>query len=134
MSLAWCNRYVGIPYKPQGRDEAGIDCWGLPMLVYRNERGIELPEFAGEYSDKIEAAEIARISRRELGSGRWAEVSEPRMFDLLGFKVSDFESHVGIWIAPGEMLHAVNGDCVKIERFDRGAWSRRLIGTYRWVG
>ena len=36
----WQNKYVGIPYKDNGRDLDGMDCWGLARYVYNKEFNI----------------------------------------------------------------------------------------------
>lgn len=131
MTIAWCRHYVGIPYKPLGRDKSGIDCWGLPILVYRQELDLELPDYSGEYSEQIDVEQIAGIARREIASQRWTKVNEPRPFDICGFRLSQSESHTGIWCAPGQMLHAERM-YVKIGRYDQGAWGSRFIGFYRF--
>ena len=40
----WANKYVGLPWAWKGRTSEGVDCYGLLRLVYRDERGIALPE------------------------------------------------------------------------------------------
>ncbi|MBN9243373.1 MAG: C40 family peptidase [Mesorhizobium sp.] len=126
--------YVGIPDLAKGRTRDGADCWGLAMLVYREELGIDLPDHAAEYLDDRDAAEIAAIAGREKVAGRWQKVEEPRLFDLLLFTVGGHDSHVGIYVAPGQMLHTIKGDYAKIGRYDIAPWRGRFVGAYRWVG
>jgi cell wall-associated NlpC family hydrolase len=52
------NKYVGIPWAAGGRTERATDCWGLVMQVYRNEYGVELSDFLGDYSDHTTASMI----------------------------------------------------------------------------
>ena len=132
--MSWVAPYVGIPDLAKGRSRAGTDCWGLAMLVYRDIKRIDLPDYAAEYLDDRDHAEIGAIARREKFATRWRLVAEPQEFDLLLFVVARHDSHVGIHLAPGQMLHVVKDDYSKIGRYDAASWAGRLAGTYRWVG
>ena len=46
MPLHDFNKYIGIPYKNQGRGWDGVDCWGLYYLIFKTELNIELPDFS----------------------------------------------------------------------------------------
>ena len=43
--MNWVQDYVGLPYEMCGRSFEGVDCWGLVVMVYRNELGIVLPDW-----------------------------------------------------------------------------------------
>jgi len=45
MSDAWINAYVGVPFKINGRDRDGFDCWGLICTVFNEQRGVRLPDW-----------------------------------------------------------------------------------------
>jgi cell wall-associated NlpC family hydrolase len=57
-AYAWINDYVGTPHKTNGRDRAGWDCWGLMRAVWREQKGIDLPDFTAPHDATfIEAVE-----------------------------------------------------------------------------
>src|SRR4029077_19729927 len=71
-SRAWINDYVGVPYRHNGRDRAGWDCWGLVLAVYRDMLGLELPDWRW--------AEPFSLSARVAVFGNaWAKVRESGM-------------------------------------------------------
>ncbi len=122
-------RYIGIPKLAGGRTLAGLDCWGLPWLIYRDELGILLPEYDGAYVDTSERDTIARL----IDGGRhvWRDVDSPRPFDLLLFEVEGIASHIGIARNAREMLHVEDRDgscCVELRR---SPWRRRLVAIGR---
>lgn len=81
----WYNKYIGIPYKDKGRDEAGVDCWGLVALVYKNEFGIELPSFTDTYSsaDDSDSVEYAISHNKD----SWQEVEVGTIGSVVLFRV-----------------------------------------------
>jgi len=136
--MTWWNDYVGIPYASRGRDRAGIDCWGLARLVYREQFDRDLPSFDGEYVDEHDReANAELIARRVEGWQRLDGTPEPG--DLVLFWIADPEtkkrhlSHIGIAAAPGHFLHARQGTDSTIERLDAGVWKHRVEGFYRYT-
>jgi hypothetical protein len=62
---------IGIPYKPHGRGEKGIDCFGLIWLIARR-RGTPIPDMWYEKSDPALMSlaglmKVHKLSRREEG-------------------------------------------------------------------
>ncbi|MGZ9811292.1 C40 family peptidase [Pseudoroseicyclus sp. H15] len=123
------SAYVGLPWLERGRTAAGVDCWGLAGLVYGLELGIELPSYAGDYVSPHELVELDRL----ISAGRedWLPVADPQPFDLLLFRRSHFDSHVGICVTPRAMLHATSTDCSKIVDPTGPRWAPRFTGAFR---
>lgn len=44
------DNYIGLPYKENGRDDSGIDCWGLARKFYKDELAIDLPSYVDLYT------------------------------------------------------------------------------------
>lgn len=42
------DKYIGIPWVEGGREFTGADCFGILMLYYKNELGIEIPDYMPE--------------------------------------------------------------------------------------
>lgn len=127
----WYNKYIGIPYKDKGRDEAGLDCWGLVALVYKNEFGIELPSFTDTYSsaDDSDSVEYAISHNKD----SWQAVEVGTIGSVVLFRVLGTLSHVGIYIGNNQFIHARSeGIEVVIENLDSGSWKHRFAGFYEY--
>lgn len=132
--MSWSNKYVGIPYVDMGRNHAGCDCWGLARLVYAEQLDATLPDYAGGYASAEEQAEVASLIGGETAGAVWVPVSIPQSFDLLLYRHGRHNSHIGIFVAPGLMLHMATDDQSKLERTDAGRWPARRVGVYRYYG
>ena len=125
----WWNEYVGIPYKAQGRDRDGVDCWGLVRLVYADQFQTELPTLVENYASDNQPSISALVHQTRADC--WEPVTTPMAGDVVLFKMLGQLSHVGIAAAPGTFLHAREGYAATIERLDSGAWKNRFEGFYR---
>jgi len=105
---------VGIPYRLGGRDETGLDCWGLVRLYYLRERGIDLPLLPG-----IASQDILGISREiyKEKNGPWREVETPREGTVVGMSLRHIIHHVGLWTEAdgGKVVHCWEGGSVIAE-------------------
>lgn len=136
-SAPWWGRYIGIPFVDRGFDLAGCHCWGLIWLVYRNERGVDLPTYG-----EISASDLIAIAR-EIDAGKcdpWVPVvGERRPFDVQtmwsrikidGAWMRD-QGHVGIMVSPTHMLHVeYSTAAVCVPLTDRSV-RYRLLQTFR---
>lgn len=132
--MSWANAYVGVPYQEHGRTDAGWDCWGLIVAVYRKELGIELPSYSSRYTDtvrEIDGAGIGGAFADEVAS--WRLVEEPEPFDAVWCRMVGIECHVGVLVGPGRMLHALAGCDTCVVRIDQTGWRRRVQRCYRHV-
>lgn len=124
---AWWDDYRGIPYVDLGRTpDPGLDCWGLVRWVKREREGVELPSLAG-YARADRSETIARESER------WADVTDaPRPGDVAVFNTRGRADHVALIVAPGLMLHVVEGGVSDVVRMDHPLWRRRLASVWRY--
>ena len=125
------DRLVGIPYAEHGRDYSGADCWGIVWLYYRDVRGIVLPDYLDEMSTvDFRRDQIGKVVTR----GReedWQQVADPRAGNVVLMRVGRQESHVGIYLDGGRVLHSEEpGDVSKIERVDAARLRNRVVGFY----
>lgn len=126
--MHWSEQYLGIPYAEQGRAATGSDCWGLVCLVLPA-RGRPVPSYAGLYASAAERQEIAGLI--EGAKPQWRRVDQAQELDLVTFRRGRLESHIGIVVRPGLMLHITQDKPSCIERYDTGYWANRLTGIWR---
>jgi cell wall-associated NlpC family hydrolase len=128
----WVAGYVGLPFAPGGRSRAGLDCWGLVALAYRERFARDLPDYDGPFwekgasADEIEAA-AAAFSKAFV---RVPE-GEEREGDIVLARMAGAPIHVGLVIQRGFMLHIEQASDSCVERYDRTRWASRVEGIYR---
>ena len=110
---SWCEHYVSLSYDQ-------VNCWGLVRLVYKEIYGVEL----------LEVHEQGEL----ITDGFWRLVPEnenKQTSDVLLFKDSKIDRHVGILLNDHYMLHADRNCGTVIERWGARTWVPRLRGVYR---
>lgn len=123
------EKYIGIPYKANGRDYDGIDCWGLVRLVYKEELGIDLPSLDGEYQIDDDARIQDLFAQYKEG---WKPSEGIEAGDVVLFRVLGSETHVGIAVSPTQFLHSRDNQNSAIESFDNHKWKSRFVGAYKY--
>lgn len=124
------RRAIGVPFVINGRDWSGWDCWGLVFTAYREIYDISIAKLSDDYDAETTFEELSRIADTERAA-EWNEVSEPRIGDVVLFRVSRFQSHVAIVAEHGQMLHAMRGVGTCCERLGTITWAKRHVGYFR---
>ena len=129
--MSWALRYVGLPFEDGGRGPAVVDCWGLVLLAYRQEKNIVLPDYG-----EISAQEARRISRATLDQqthGPWRQVSEPQEFDVVVMRAPAHRllCHIGVMISPHIVLHVERGSDTCLQNVEDFSIRPRLSGFWR---
>lgn len=129
--MSWSDRFVGLPWAEFGRSRDGCDCWGLACVIYREELGVSLPDYLG-YGSVEEHGEIAALIDGARHSPLWIPVDGPAVaFDIAVFRRGRWDTHLGVVIHHGVMIHMVDGDGAKVAAYRDGRWGHRLEGHYR---
>jgi hypothetical protein len=120
----WAAAYVGRPWDGQHNH-----CWAFCRLVWRERFGLDVPEMP------IDGADPRLIRRAFAGAperGRWQRVDTPTEGDAVLMAQGARACHVGIWIDPGAVLHAVAGPgAVCTPRARLRDMGYRIVGHYR---
>tara|TARA_R110000822_G_scaffold68652_2_gene167019 strand:+ start:76 stop:489 length:414 start_codon:yes stop_codon:yes gene_type:complete len=128
----WSTAYIGIPVAPLGSTRAGVDCWGLVMLVYKEVFGIALEPHKthllaahrGEFPDLTDFTAITEPT------------DDPQDGDALQmWSILDgvrSQNHVGLVIEkPRRILHVQEGVGSVIMDISKRANRWRPITYYR---
>lgn len=121
---------VGLPYKDLGRDEKGIDCFGLVMKIYAR-RGIIVPDIKYGLTD-ADRAEALSSPKNLIG---WFPC-ELRPGAVITFRRNGYVQHCGVCIDDDRFIHASEDHgCVVIGRLSRNAnlHNRMISGTFDYA-
>lgn len=88
VQIAYQN--LGVPYVWGGTTQAGWDCSGMVGFVYNQATGKSLP----------------RTVDGMVGSGMLSATSQPQPGDLVVYSNGVSNYHIGIYVGPGQMIHA----------------------------
>ena len=105
------ENYIGIPFLKNGNNRNGCDCWKLIVMVYREQLGIDLPDYAEIFVDDSLASlkKVARTMKEE--RLKWQQVQTPIPYDVILLRVDGLVCHAGLVIDRRRMLHiAVHRD------------------------
>lgn len=128
------SKYVlaEIPFKIGGRGLDGIDCWGLAVLFYKEQLGLEIPEYDDVYK-RYTPLGISKYSILKAYQD-WECVTNPRNGDIVLCKNEAVPMHVGIYKEHGKMLHIEMGKTPVIAGLEDNKWRSNVLGYYRLKG
>lgn len=138
----WTDKYIAIPYLGKGSTLAGCDCWGLVELIYRNELGVELPNYMDVPHDNL--IKINRKIQSEVQEGYWKKIvsGQEKKYDIILMRGQFKDSqdtlrsapiHVGIVIDCNLLLHVEEGaNSVCCNYSTHPKIKERVHGFYRY--
>ena len=119
------NDYIRVPFVDRGRSWQGADCWGLVVLFYRREFGIDL-EDVSYYSNSNALDEVSCAVGKE--KQNWYQVWSKSYGDVILMRVRGWPTHVGIYVGKQRVLHAQQQVGVTVERISH---LQNIEGYYR---
>ena len=126
------RKYLGIPFRHNGRGMDGVDCLGLMLMVLRD-AGIDLPDDDGRPIDpRWYDIDPERLIR---GLGRYGQrinITEIQPLDVVVFSFHGKPRHAGVMIDRSRFIHIREHDCVSVARLRR--YSRFFYAAYRMAG
>lgn len=101
------NDWKGTPYKYGGIDKYGVDCSAFVQSVIVAAKGNFLP----------------RATKKQSQVGYKIDISEAKSGDLVFFKTTQKNNHVGIFLGEHQFMHASTSKGVIISRLDNPYWA-----------
>jgi cell wall-associated NlpC family hydrolase len=103
------DEWEGVRYKFGGNSRKGIDCSAYMQRIFKDEFSYSLPRTSHE---QIKLG--SRIAKNKLNTG-----------DLVFFKTSSRERHVGVYIGDGKFVHASTKVGVTVSELDNQYWKTK---------
>jgi len=131
----WFEKYLGIPFKPGGRDFEGCDCGGLLLLALKIEKGIEALDFNQR---EFKLRDVVRSEGREkltdMISSRleeWKQCNDNdiRPLDVALYSWRGATCHCAMVITPEKVMHIETGHHAHLEPLRLKGYT--LEGVYR---
>ena len=118
--------WVGVPFRHQGRDRSGVDCWGVPVVVLRS-LGVEMPEdfVRTNYPRQPLSSEIEHCLTRHC-----TKLPAARPGCLVALRMQRTIMHVALLTDTETMIHALEKHGKVIEHGFRGMWKTRYAAGY----
>ena len=113
--MEYIHQWWAVPYRLGGSTMSGIDCSNFVKGLTNYAYGVDLPR-----SSRQQAAFCKEISREELKEG-----------DLVFFNTGRGISHVGLYMANNNFVHASTSMGVVISSLDEPYWKRRYVKSGR---
>lgn len=109
------NEWRGVPYRNGGQSRNGIDCSAFVQLTYKQKFGMNLP----------------RTTRQQSKIGGQVTTSGLRPGDLILFKTSRRDRHIGIYLEKYKFIHVSTTTGVTISKMTDPYWHERYWQTRR---
>jgi cell wall-associated NlpC family hydrolase len=121
LSPASFKQFIGIPYDK-------MNCWALAKAFYSEIFDIELKHYFETVPPTKE--DMKKLIYSNIGD--FKKVDRPIAGDLVLIKVYGIESHIGIYLGEGYLLHTLEGSGSVIDRIAK--WEKVISGYYRVGG
>lgn len=107
--------WKGIPYLLGGTGYEGVDCSSFMQIVFEDHFGISLP----------------RTTEQQIKQGKKVKRSKIKEGDLIFFRTSKTQLHVGVAKDSKQFIHASTSRGVMISSLDDNYWNQRYLETRR---
>lgn len=126
------NKYLGLPYLNMGRDIKGLDCWGLVMLIFKNEKGFDLPDTTEDYDTTWSYK--GKDYFNDKYSKRFDRVDTPEYMDIILIKNGKgICNHAGVMLDSKHFIHCAEKAGVVVSNIKDELWKNRIEGFFKVI-
>ena len=126
-------KYLSIPFKDRGRDENGVDCFGLVQMIYRDEFEIQLPSYIEMNENEKDKKAICHAINSEKKLSGWLETTNPKFGNLIILNLLGRPLHLGVMLDNSSFIHCMKGKGTIIENTTDISWRNRINGYLKWT-
>jgi len=129
--------FIGIPFKHSGRDNNGLDCFGLVLVLYKEVLNIDLPDYRDYEKCWYEKGKSILSEQLNKFKSLWHEVglNAIKPFDILTFNHgSNTTNHCSVYLGDDKMIHTYERVPVVIDRLSNKYWNNRIRSVMRYDG
>lgn len=120
--------YLKIPYLHKGRDSKGVDCFGLLLMFYKNELGVELPDYEEDYAEDWWKDQNLFLDLYK--AYKFKRTKEFKVGNVILFKnTNNTPGHVGIILDDSTFLHMTRSGA-GTNNYLYGLWARQVHSIY----
>lgn len=109
------EEWKGTPYVLGGSGINGVDCSSFIQIIFDRHFGVRMP----------------RNTRDQIREGQGVRRNSVRPGDLIFFRTTRSDLHVGIALNAHEFLHASTSSGVMISSMNQRYWAARFLGVRR---
>jgi len=109
------EEWKGTPYVLGGSSVNGVDCSSFIQIIFDRHFGVRMP----------------RNTRDQIREGSGVRRTSVRPGDLIFFRTTRTDLHVGIALNGHEFLHASTSSGVMISSMNERYWATRFLGVRR---
>ena len=131
----FADRAIVVPFEEFGRSYDGWDCWGIPVVGYRDVLGVGLPDQTDKYSSTRRRRELRDLI--DTDKVDWVRVDRPQAMDCALLLMYGLPCHIGLMLNETDMLHVEEKCMTMVEDVNRPPWRSsvydKVEGFYRHV-
>lgn len=127
--IEFIDKAICVPFRVNGRNYKGWDCWGLFYMAYKDIYGIELPSYRRDYMTIIDNEETKKLIRLGIEK-EWHLVDQPKEGDSVIIYSEGRDTHVAMAINREKLIHVIPEINTNIQRLS----DYRIEGIYRYNG